>query len=230
MIDALVFDKDGTLFDFRRSWAGWAERVVTSLARPEAPVAVLARAIGFDLAAHDFRPDSPVIAATPDDIAAALATHLPDLPDYMIVARLNALAETAPMAEAVPLRPVLSALRGRGLRLGLATNDAEGPARAHLATHGVADLFDYVAGCDSGHGAKPGPGMLDAFARTFALAPGRVAMVGDSRHDLIAGRAAGMRTVGVLTGMAGAADLADLADVVLPDIGGLAGWLDRLAA
>ena len=52
-------------------------------------------------------------------------------------------------------------------------------------------------------------------------------MVGDSRHDLIAGRAAGMRTIGVLTGMARAEDLADLADVVLPDIGHIPVWLAR---
>jgi len=50
-------------------------------------------------------------------------------------------------------------------------------------------------------------------------------MVGDSTHDLIAGRAAGMKTIAVLTGMAGPADLAPLADAVLPDIGHIPGWL-----
>jgi phosphoglycolate phosphatase len=55
-------------------------------------------------------------------------------------------------------------------------------------------------------------------------------MVGDSRHDLEAGRSAGMRTVAVLTGIAGAAELAPLADVVLTDIGALPDWLDRLSA
>ena len=119
-------------------------------------------------------------------------------------------------------------MRARGLRLGLATNDGEGPARAHLAAHGVANLFDFVAGYDSGHGAKPAPGMLLAFAARFALAPARVAMVGDSRHDLMAGRAAGMRTVAVLTGVAEAAELAPLADAVLIDIGGLAAWIEAL--
>lgn len=53
-------------------------------------------------------------------------------------------------------------------------------------------------------------------------------MVGDSRHDLAAGQAAGMRTVGVLTGLASARDLADGATVVLPDIGHLPAWVDAL--
>ena len=50
-------------------------------------------------------------------------------------------------------------------------------------------------------------------------------MIGDSVHDLDSGRAAGMRTVGVLTGLASRDDLAPHADVVLPDIGALPGWL-----
>ena len=59
----------------------------------------------------------------------------------------------------------------------------------------------------------------------MGLAPARVVMVGDSTHDLIAGRAAGMQTVGVLTGPASRADLGKLADAVLPDIGHLPAWL-----
>jgi phosphoglycolate phosphatase len=50
-------------------------------------------------------------------------------------------------------------------------------------------------------------------------------MVGDSTHDLHAGRAAGMRTIGVLTGAAVAAQLSPFADVVLRDIGEIPAWL-----
>lgn len=236
MIDGVIFDKDGTLFDFRRSWGGWTARLVREIAAEragapdEAQAARLAAAIGYDLGAGVFSPDSPVIAATADDIAAALVPLLPGVTQIRLAARMNALAEVAPMAEAVPLLPVLTALRGRGLRLGLATNDAEAPARAHLAAHGVAHLFEMIAGFDSGHGAKPAPGMLLAFAAHCGLNPARVAMVGDSRHDLVAGRSAGMRTVAVLTGIAGADELAPLADAVLPDISALGAWIDSLTA
>jgi phosphoglycolate phosphatase len=129
------------------------------------------------------------------------------------------------MAEAVPLVPLLTTLRARGLRIGLATNDTEAPARTHLAAHGITGFFEFIAGYDSGHGAKPGPGMCLAFAHHTGLDPARIAMVGDSAHDLHAGRAAGMVCVGVLTGIAGKSDLAPLADVILPDIGALPDWL-----
>ena len=97
----------------------------------------------------------------------------------------------------------------------------------HLASVGVRDHFDFIAGYDSGHGYKPDPGQLLAFARHVDVDPARIAMVGDSLHDLEAGRAAGMVTVGVLTGMASADVLEPLADVVLPDIGHIPGWLSK---
>lgn len=225
MIDGVIFDKDGTLFDFRRSWGAWATGFLRQIARDKDHAAALGQAIGFDLATGEFAPDSPVIAATAADIAAALAPLLPGQSLAGVEDRINAAATLAVMVPAVPLRPLLDGLRAGGLRLGLATNDTEAPARAHLAAHDLTDLFDFVAGHDSGHGAKPGPGMCLAFARATGLSPGRVVMVGDSLHDLHAGRAAGMICVAVLTGVAPAAVLGPHADAVLPDIGALPGWL-----
>ncbi|MEO0380084.1 MAG: HAD-IA family hydrolase, partial [Pseudomonadota bacterium] len=82
-------------------------------------------------------------------------------------------------------------------------------------------------GFDSGHGGKPAPGQLLAFCEAMDLPPEAVLMVGDSLHDLHAGRAAGMRCVAVLTGMATAKELAPHADMVLAHIGEIPGWLDQ---
>lgn len=231
MIGGIIFDKDGTLFDFRRTWAAWAARLMLDLAQGDTMRAqMLGQVVGFDLATGDFAWDSPVIGRTPGELADLLAPHVPGCVPARLVERMNTLALEVPLAEAVPLRPLLAALRGRGLRIGLVTNDAEAPAHAHLKRAGVADLFDFVAGCDSGHGAKPAPGQLLAFCAATGLDPRHVVMVGDSLHDLHAGAHAGMRCVGVLTGIAGTEELRPHADAVLPDIGGLPGWLDRLAA
>ncbi|OIP85671.1 MAG: phosphatase [Rhodobacterales bacterium CG2_30_65_12] len=223
--EGILFDKDGTLFDFNATWVAWVEALIARWAGADAGLArALAGAVGFDLAAHAFEPDSVVIAGTPAEVACAIAPVLGGAPEALID-RLNSDSAAAPMAEAVPLAPLLNGLRGQGLKLGLATNDGEAPARAHLAAVGVIGLFDFIAGFDSGHGAKPGPGMCLGFAAAAGLAPARVVMVGDSPHDLAAGRAAGMQTVAVLTGLAGAEVLAPLADAVLPDIGHLPRWL-----
>jgi len=228
--DGILFDKDGTLFDFGASWAAWAERLIRDWAGADAQLAgAMARAVDFDLAARAFAPDSVIVAGTPQDAAARLEPVV-NMPRAAIVARLNAAAETAPMIPAVPLAPLLDRLRALGLRLGVATNDGVAPARAHLAAAGVLDRFDYLAGFDSGHGAKPEPGMCLAFADEMHLDPARVLMVGDSLHDLRAGRAAGMATLAVLTGLAGAGTLSPFADAVLPDIGHLPAWITGAGA
>lgn len=228
-IAGIVFDKDGTLFDFEATWGAWARDIVTQLAGGDAVRAGrLAGAIGYDMAAGRFARDSAVIAGTVAEVAELMVPELPHLDRDGLIARLDAAAQLAPQVPAVDLPLCLSGLRGAGLRLGVATNDAEASARVHLRKAGVEGLFDFVAGYDSGHGAKPGPGQLLAFAAATGLRPGQVAMVGDSLHDMAAARAAGMRAVAVLTGPAGRAQLQGAADVVLETIDGLAGWIETL--
>lgn len=226
-VKAILFDKDGTLFDFRQSWGGWTRRLLDHLA-PETE-GDLAASLGFDLESGDFAPDSVVIASTMDEIAEVIVRHTPRMDFDAVAEVMNRLGEEAPMVPAVDLRAVLGGLKARGLAIGLATNDTEGPARAHLTGAGVLDLFDFVAGCDSGFGGKPAPGQLLAFARQTGVAPGQIAMVGDSLHDLDAARAAGMKAVGVLTGPAPAERLAPHADVVLATIAGLEDWIEGRA-
>ena len=182
-----------------------------------------AEALNFDLAEVRFRPESIFIAGTSGEVAKALA-DVTGLKFSEVERALRSVGSGARQLPAVPLVPCLGALR-QGHSLGLVTNDDEASARVHLAQEGVLDLFDFVAGFDSGHGAKPEPGQLLAFCEATGAKPQATLMVGDSRHDLAAGRVAGMRTVGVLTGVAGAGELADLADVVLPDIGHLQAWI-----
>jgi len=225
-VDGILFDKDGTLFDFRATWDVWVADVIGSLSGGD-PVlaAAMARAARYDLEARRFDPDSPIIAGTNREAAELLCSAMPGRDVDEVEQHLMLSAASAPLAPAVPLAPFLTGLAGRGLRLGVMTNDTEYGAHAHLESAGVAAHFAFIAGFDSGHGAKPEPGPLLAFAAATGLLPGRVAMVGDSPHDLIAGRAAGMQTVGVLTGPAVHEDLAPWADTVLPDIGHLSDWV-----
>lgn len=228
MITAIIFDKDGTLFDFTASWGAWTRGFLDEIATSIEQRARLATALGYDLTTETFAKDSPVIAKTTPEIANVLAPHL-DMDFDALNEVMNRQAALALMRPAVDLPRVLGDLRARGLRLGLATNDTEAPARRHLTDAGVLHLFDFIAGCDSGWGGKPAPGQLVAFAAHLGIDPAQAAMVGDSTHDLHAARAAGMASVAVLTGVADIAELQPHADVVLPDISGLAGWLDQIS-
>ena len=226
-IGGIVFDKDGTLFDFHTAWSGYTVNLIDRLADAHGVSRdTLARAIDFDLETTRFNPSSPLIAATNRDGAEALAAVIPGADLDAIEHEMMLSSVDIPLAPAVPLAPFLDGLRARGLRLGVMTNDTEYGARAHLRSAGVLDRFDFIAGFDSGYGAKPNPEPLLAFADAVGLTPGRAVMVGDCTHDLLAGRRAGMHTVGVLTGVAVADDLVPHADVVLPDIGHIPAWLD----
>jgi phosphoglycolate phosphatase len=226
MIKGIIFDKDGTLFDFNATWGAWTRGMLESeTAHAPELFAPLAAAMGYDTDANLFRPDSVVIAATAGETADRIRTVLPDLDRDALLGRMNEAASHVPQVEAVPLKAYFAELRARNITLGIATNDAEAPARTHLGRAGIAGFFDFIAGYDSGHGGKPAPGQLLAFCAQTGLLPAHCAMVGDSTHDLHAGRAAGMYTIGVLTGPAPASELAPFADVVLPDIGGIPDWL-----
>jgi phosphoglycolate phosphatase len=226
MLDALIFDKDGTLFDFRASWGQWTALLVDEVLSDPAARSQIEAALGYDRANNGFRPDSIVIAHSTPEIVDFLAPMLPHLSDAKLNEIMNRLAGETQLVPACDLPATLSAMRTSGLRLGSATNDTEGSARNHLTRAGVIDLFDFVAGCDSGWGGKPAPGQLVAFCDRLGLNPARVAMVGDSLHDMEAGARAGMTRIAVLTGVAQRADLAPHADVVLSDIGEILGWLD----
>ena len=225
----VLFDKDGTLFDFHGTWGQWAYGFLMELSGGDPlRMQALSNAIDYDAGHTRFLPGSPAVAGTPGEIAERLLPHLPVPTPSALITHINRSSATAPQTEAAPLLPLLGRLRSNGIKLGCVTNDAEAPARAHLKSAGICDLLDYVVGFDSGYGAKPEPGPLLGFCDRLDLQPDEVMMVGDSRHDLIAARAAGMFAVGVLTGLATEAELAPLADLVLPDIGALPGWLSDL--
>ncbi|MBS8225423.1 HAD family hydrolase [Vannielia litorea] len=222
----LLFDKDGTLFDYQKSWGGFTLRFIEDLAGDDAGLALrLADTMGIDPVTGRFSPESAIVAGTPAEVVEPLVPLLPGWTFEALTARINAAASEAPQVPAADLGALFDQLRGAGHVLGIATNDAEVAARAHLKAAGVAAHFTFLAGYDSGHGAKPAPNMCRAFAAEVGLAPAQCVMVGDSLHDMMAGRAAGMTCVAVCTGITPAKDLAPQADAVLPHIGHLPAWL-----
>ncbi len=225
MIRAAIFDKDGTLFHFTSSWGAWTQAVLQRLTIDEETSRDLAHILGFDPKSGTFLPSSIVIAHSTPEIAQVIAGHLGRSDVDILASELAELSLTCPMVPAADLPQTFRSLRAAGLRIGLATNDTEDPARHHLSGAGILGQFDFVAGCDSGWGGKPAPGQLLAFAKFCKIDPSEIVMVGDSVHDMVAAKAAGMVGLAVLTGIASEDDLLPHCDAVLADIALLPDWI-----
>ena len=218
--DAILFDKDGTLFDFHGTWSSWTLDIIDYICRNEASKKELvAGALGYDLKNQNFLKSSLLIAGTAEQAADKIATLINDISKQEIENFLLSSAKNVKLMEVVPLDKFLKNLQSKGVRIGLVTNDFEALAHLHLKAAGIHKYFDFIVGYDSGFGIKPDPGPLLAFAEQFSILPDRVAMVGDSTHDLFAAEKAGMYKIGVLTGLASYSDLAPYSDLVLDNIG-----------
>ena len=109
-------------------------------------------------------------------------------------------------------------LRERGKRLGLVTSKVRSTALRGLRLAGIEDAFDVIVGADEVVHPKPHPEpVLTALDR---LGVGRedAVFIGDARHDMVCGRAAGVATAAALWGPFDRAHLEDLD----PDY-----WLER---
>jgi phosphoglycolate phosphatase len=224
-IKGILFDKDGTLLDYAASWTPINARAAAIASRGDPDLAVrLLAAGGADQHGGSVVADSVLAAGNTAEIASAWVRAGAPVAAAALTVELDALFRAAAqtVVPVTDLARLFGRLHGRGLRLGIASSDNEAAIRATATRFGIAGLVDYVAGYDSGHGVKPGPGMVQGFCRAAALAPTEIVVVGDNRHDMAMGRAAGAGlTVGVLTGTGTRESLAGLADLCLDSIAGL---------
>jgi phosphoglycolate phosphatase len=232
-IAAVLFDKDGTLIDFDGTWGPAIHAVIHALAKgEESAMRAQADVLHFSLEEKRFRATSPIIAGSSAQYGKMWGQAIGRTDYAALRQEIDALSAVESLKALAPIgRPLeaLAALSAQGLRLGVATNDSEASARRHVEALGLLHI-EFIAGYDSGHGGKPEPGMVLAFARHLGVEPGAVAMVGDSIHDLHAARAAGALAVAVLSGPATRAELAPHADHIVDDIGALPAFFAALAS
>lgn len=224
-IAGLLFDKDGTLLLYDESWAPINREAARLAAAGDAALEPqLLAAGGMDPVSGKTRADSLFAAGNAAEIAAGLVSAGSPVDADELTVALDALfVRGADFAVPVTdLATLFASLKARGLKLGVASSDNERSIRRTADRLGFADFLDFVAGYDSGHGVKPGPGMLLGFCAATGLSPVEVAMVGDNRHDMHMGINAGAGLkVAVLSGTGTRETLADTADIILDDISAL---------
>lgn len=210
-IEAILFDKDGTLLDFTAMWGFWTHCVMDNF-REELTVRGLpfkeeeiphiwgtlhdeqGRMNGYDVR-------GPLAMGTMEEVYAVLTWHgyragLSWAEAKIIVRECLLQAEYAMNKErpAQPLPGVLAFLeqcRNKGLKMGVVTADETENALSHLKWMGIESFFSVVVGTDQVGRGKPFPDMLLLACERLGVPAARVVVIGDTDGDMEMARAAG---------------------------------------
>ncbi len=179
-LSAAIIDLDGTMVDTVGDFEQALARTLADLGLPPVDRAFIARTVG--------RGSMNLLAQT--------LAHAGGAPDLLAAAWTHYQRHYADVngthAEIYPgVREGLAAMRGRGWKLACVTNKPRAFALALLESKGLLPLFEHVFGGDSFERHKPDPLPLLKTCEALGTSPARTLMVGDSRNDCEAARAAG---------------------------------------
>lgn len=180
----VMFDLDGTLVDSVADIALSLNRALGDMALPEVSEAQVRTWVGrgasrlmYCVLEHQHRPA--------------------DLHDVLL-ARFMARYQ-ASVCEASTVYPgvreLLAACRQAGIHLACVTNKPYAPAKALLEALDLLEPFELLLGGDSLPHKKPHPAPVQHCLHEFGIDAAQALMVGDSRNDVEAARAAGVRCV-----------------------------------
>lgn len=101
------------------------------------------------------------------------------------------------VAEFPNVREVLAELQRRNIRMGVVTNKMRITTQMGLQLCGLDSYMETLVTIDDVVRGKPDPEAVLRALEQMKVDPGEALMVGDSQYDIIAGRDAGVKTVGV---------------------------------
>ena len=189
--EAVLFDLDGTLIDSAPDLGAAADQMRTERGLPSLPLA-------------RYRPMAGAGARGMLGVAFGITPEAPEFPElreeFFVKYEARMLRNTLVFDGVAEL---VEALKAAGLEWGVVTNKSERftvPLTRALALFESARAI--VSGDTTPH-AKPHPEPLFEAARRLGVAPARCMYVGDDERDILAGRAAGMRTVAATYGYMG---------------------------
>ena len=212
----LLFDLDGTLIDSAPDLAGAANDLRAHHGLQPLPYADLRPMVGTGARGMV----GVAFGVPPTD------ERFVGLRDAFLARYAERLLDSTRVFEA--MQPVLDRLDASGHRWGIVTNKAMRFAAPLVEGLGLASRSAVLIAGDSTPYAKPHPEPLLEAARRLGIAPSGCAYLGDDERDIVAGRAAGMRTLAAAWGYLGQGEPVTAwgADLVLSSPADLLNWLE----
>lgn len=192
-LGAVIFDLDGTLIDSIEIYFMIVEKALERLKLP--PVSrdtILAAAESEDFNWGLILPEELMSRKT------GIIDQIWEIIDAIAPPLFEKNVKLIPGAEAV-----LKRISSNGMKIGLVTSTRRSFLKIKLQPFkgaGIAELFEVIITPDDVQQKKPAPEPLIACAQQLNVSPDQCAYIGDTRFDMQAARAAGMKTIGVLTG------------------------------
>lgn len=186
---AAIVDLDGTLIDTLGDFSAALDRMLAGLGLPAIPRARVAEFVG--------KGSEHLVRAALAHVGAPAHLFERAFEAYQAAYReVNGRSAEVYPGAAEGLRQ----LRAAGLHLACVTNKPGEFARALLQAKGLAGFFDAVFGGDAFERKKPDPLPLHKACAALGTAPAQTLVLGDSRNDAQAARAAGCPVVLVTYG------------------------------
>lgn len=189
MFDLLMFDLDGTLVDTAPEIADAANDVLRDLALPPATDSQIRGWIGDGARELMVR---AIVDATGEN-AMALRENRPRMDTVMHAFASAYAVRCGERSQLYPkVRETLDRLRRQGVKLALVTNKEGRLTQRVLDVHGLRPYFNPVMAGDSLPRSKPDPMQLLHCLEVHQVRPANALLIGDSRVDVAAARAAGV--------------------------------------
>ncbi|MBU6766725.1 HAD family hydrolase [Staphylococcus aureus] len=209
----ILFDKDGTLIEFDRSWEKIGVRFVQSLLEtfPVHNKEAALRQLGVIKESID--PKSVMGSGSLQQIIQAFNDVTgQDTTDWSKSTSQKLVDERIPEINWVEgVKEALIDLKAKGYQLGIVTSDTKKGVEQFLAHTNATSLFDLIADAYE----KPNPKVLSPLFEQYNVDPQKVAIVGDTANDMKTASNANLgMAIGVLTGIATKEELHE-ADIIL---------------
>ena len=188
MIKLIIFDFDGTLGDTRRNIVTTMQMTIRELGLADRTDEACASKIGLPL-------DGCFEALYPDERRETIQ-RCSDV--YRRIFQENLLTMSP---QAFPkVKETLSALKGHGLTLTIASSRWHKSLSGLTRDLGIADYFSYLVGADDVEKAKPHPEPVLRTLSATGFNASEALVVGDMNVDILMGANAGAMTCGVTYG------------------------------